>query len=82
MLLTVHFTSLTFATIVNIFIFSHRVAVGLAMAMESVCLFMQKTVMCAPAKLDSSVKTAKMVRETPEKLIDKSCRRRGFENAA
>ena len=69
MLVTVNpVTSLTFATIVNIFIFSHRVAVGLAMAMESVWRSTQKTVMCASAKLDSSVKTAKTVRKTPDKL--------------
>ena len=67
MLVTVNpVTSLTFR--VNIFIFSHRVAVGLAMAMESVWRSTQKTVMCASAKLDSSVKTAKTVRKTPDKL--------------
>ena len=68
MLVTVKFTSLTFATIENIFVFSHRVAVGLAMAMKSVWLSTQKTVIFASAKLDSSVKTAKTVRKSPDKL--------------
>ena len=49
-------------------VFSHRVAVGLAVAMESVWLSTQKTVMCASAKLDSLVKTAKTVRKPPDKL--------------
>ena len=66
MLVTVNFTS--FATIMQISVFSHRVAVGLAVAMESVWLSTQKTAMCASAKLDSLVKTAKTVRKTPDKL--------------
>ena len=66
MLVTVNFTS--FATIMQFSVFSHRVAVGLAVAMESVWLSTQKTAMSASAKLDSLVKTAKTVRKTPDKL--------------